>query len=78
VERRREKAAALPRKKQERKSKVWRNHDEMYDENKIDAVIISTQIFNMPLHTVQAPNAKKDIYVEKPFAWKYAWMMQGG
>ena len=40
----------------------------MYDKNEIDAVIISTADFQHALHTVQAANAKKDVYVEKPFA----------
>ena len=40
----------------------------MYDKNQIDAVIISTADFQHALHTVQAANAKKDVYVEKPFA----------
>ncbi len=46
----------------------WRNNEEMYDKNKIDAVIISTADFQHALHTVQAASAKKDAYVEKPFA----------
>ncbi len=48
--------------------KTWRNNEEMYDKNEIDAVIISTADFQHALHTVQAANAKKDVYVEKPFA----------
>ena len=47
---------------------TWRNNEEMYDKNEIDAVIISTADFQHALHTVQAANAKKDVYVEKPFA----------
>ena len=50
------------------KIKQWRNNEEMYDKNDIDAVIISTADFQHALHTVQAANAKKDAYVEKPFA----------
>lgn len=46
----------------------WRNNEEMYDKNDIDAVIISTADFQHALHTVQAANAKKDVYCEKPFA----------
>lgn len=46
----------------------WRNNEEMYDKNEIDAVIISTADFQHALHTVQAANAKKDVYCEKPFA----------
>ncbi len=47
---------------------TWRNNEEMYEKNQIDAVIISTADFQHALHTVQAANAKKDVYVEKPFA----------
>ena len=47
---------------------TWRNNEEMYDKNQIDAVIISTADFQHALHTVEAANAKKDVYVEKPFA----------
>ena len=47
---------------------TWRNNEEMYDKNEIDAVIISTADFQHALHTVEAANAKKDVYVEKPFA----------
>lgn len=50
------------------KIKQWRNNDEMYAENKIDATIVSTADFQHALHTVQAANAKKDVYCEKPFA----------
>ena len=47
---------------------TWRNNEEMYDKNQIDAVIISTADFQHALHTVEAAKAKKDVYVEKPFA----------
>ena len=40
----------------------------MYEKNEIDAVIISTADFQHALHTVEAAEAKKDVYVEKPFA----------
>ncbi|RTE54580.1 gfo/Idh/MocA family oxidoreductase [Arenibacter aquaticus] len=66
--RRRDEGAAFLKDKTGNKVKAWRNHDEMYEENKIDAVIISTPDFQHALHTVQAANAKKDVYVEKPFA----------
>ncbi|MGF1557685.1 MAG: Gfo/Idh/MocA family protein [Flavobacteriaceae bacterium] len=46
----------------------WRNNEEMYDKNDIDAAIISTADFQHALHTVEAANAKKDVYCEKPFA----------
>ncbi len=66
--RRREEGAAFLKEKTGREMKVWRNNEEMYDKNEIDAVIISTADFQHALHTVQAANAKKDAYVEKPFA----------
>jgi len=48
--------------------KAYLNNKELYDDNKIDAVIISTADFQHALHTVQAAWAGKDVYVEKPFA----------
>ncbi len=50
------------------KIKQWRNNEEMYSGDNIDAVIISTADFQHALHAVEASNAKKDAYVEKPFA----------
>ncbi len=44
------------------------NNDELYARNDIDAVIISTADFQHALHLVEAAHAKKDAYVEKPFA----------
>ena len=66
--RRRDEGVAYIKKLTDNKVKQWRNNEEMYDKNKIDAVIISTADFQHALHTVQAANAKKDAYVEKPFA----------
>ena len=66
--RRRKEGAAYIKEKTGNKVKVWRNNEEMYEANSIDAVIISTADFQHALHTVQAANAKKDAYVEKPFA----------
>ena len=66
--RRREEGAAYIKEKAGNKAKMWRNNEEMYETNSIDAVIISTADFQHALHTVQAANAKKDAYVEKPFA----------
>lgn len=66
--RRREEGAAYLLEKTGNKAKQWRNNEEMYAANKIDAVIISTADFQHALHTVEAANAKKDAYVEKPFA----------
>lgn len=46
----------------------YRNNEELYDDPDIDAVIISTADFQHALHAVQAAEAGKDAYVEKPFA----------
>ena len=45
-----------------------RNNEELYDSDKVDAVIISTADFQHALHCIQGVNAGKDVYVEKPFA----------
>jgi predicted dehydrogenase len=66
--RRRDEGKAFLEKTTGNKIETWRNNEEMYDKNQIDAVIISTADFQHALHTVQAANAKKDVYVEKPFA----------
>ena len=47
---------------------AYRNNEQLYEDNQIDAVIISTADFQHALHTVEAANARKDAYVEKPFA----------
>jgi len=44
------------------------NNDELYARKDIDAVIISTADFQHALHLAEAADAKKDAYVEKPFA----------
>ncbi|MEM9885069.1 MAG: Gfo/Idh/MocA family oxidoreductase [Bacteroidota bacterium] len=66
--RRRDEGKAYLKEKSGKKVKTWRNNEEMYDKGKVDAVIISTADFQHALHTVQAAEAKKDAYVEKPFA----------
>lgn len=66
--RRRDEGAAFVKDMTGNKIKQWRNNEEMYSDNKIDAAIISTADFQHALHTVQAANAKKDVYCEKPFA----------
>ena len=48
--------------------KAYLNNEALYYDNKIDAVIISTADFQHALHVVQAAEAGKDVYVEKPFA----------
>ncbi|HDZ07398.1 hypothetical protein LCGC14_0118930 [marine sediment metagenome] len=66
--RRRDEGSAFIKEVTGNKIKQWRNNEEMYADNKIDAAIISTADFQHALHTVQAANAKKDVYCEKPFA----------
>jgi len=66
--RRRDEGAAFIKEVTGNKIKQWRNNEEMYAENKMDAAIISTADFQHALHTVEAANAKKDVYCEKPFA----------
>jgi len=46
----------------------YRNNEELYSDKDIDAVIIATADFQHALHTVEAAEAGKDAYVEKPFA----------
>lgn len=46
----------------------YRNNDELYADKNINAVIIGTADFQHALHTVEAAQAGKDAYVEKPFA----------
>lgn len=47
---------------------AYRNTDEMYAQNKVDAVIISTADFQHALLAAEAAEHKKDVYCEKPFA----------
>jgi len=44
------------------------NNDELYNQKDLDAVIISTADFQHAIHAIEAVKAKKDAYVEKPFA----------
>jgi len=66
--RRRDEGKAYLKEKTGNTVKTWRNNEEMYEADEIDAVIISTADFQHALHTVQAAEAGKDAYVEKPFA----------
>lgn len=45
-----------------------RNNDELYALKDIDGVFISTADFQHALLAIEAVNAKKDVYCEKPFA----------
>lgn len=47
---------------------LYRNNEELYERANIDAVIIATADFQHALHTIEAMDAGKDAYVEKPFA----------
>ncbi len=47
---------------------LCRNNEELYERNDVDAVIIGTVDFQHALHTIEAVEAGKDAYVEKPFA----------
>ena len=44
------------------------NNDELYNTKDVDAVIIATSDFQHALHCIEAVKAKRDAYVEKPFA----------
>ena len=50
------------------KVKLFRNNEELYSSDNVDAVIISTADFQHARHAVEAVRAGKDAYVEKPFA----------
>ncbi len=45
-----------------------KNNDELYNLKDLDAVIVATADFQHALHCIEAVKAKKDAYVEKPFA----------
>ncbi len=65
---RREEGQALIREKTGQDIALCANNDELYSRKDIDAVIISTADFQHALHLAEAAKAKKDAYVEKPFA----------
>src|ERR1039458_4275964 len=45
-----------------------RNNDELYARKDVDAVLVATADFQHALHGVEAVNAGRDAYVEKPTA----------
>ncbi len=47
---------------------LYRNNEELYEKSNVDAVIIGTADFQHALHTIEAVEAGKDVFVEKPFA----------
>ncbi len=65
---RREEGMAFLKNKLEHDVKGCMNNDELYNIKDLDAVIISTADFQHALHAIEAVKAKKDAYVEKPFA----------
>jgi predicted dehydrogenase len=66
--RRREEGAAYIQKLSGSPVATVRNNDELYARNDVDAVLIATADFQHALHGVEAVNAGRDAYVEKPTA----------
>jgi predicted dehydrogenase len=66
--RRREEGAAYIQKLSGDAIDPVRNNDELYARKDIDAVLIATADFQHALHGVEAVNAGRDAYVEKPTA----------
>ncbi len=64
----RENGAAVIEKKSGSKVDTVRNNDELYARKDIDAVIIATADFQHARHGIEAVNAGRDAYVEKPTA----------
>jgi predicted dehydrogenase len=65
---RREDAAAFFQKEFGSTVALYRNNEEMYEQARLDAVIISTADFQHALHLIEAIQAGCDAYCEKPFA----------
>ena len=66
--RRREEGAAYIQKASGNSIAAVRNNDELYTRKDVDAVLIATADFQHALHGVEAVNAGRDAYVEKPTA----------
>ena len=67
-DRRREEGAAYIQKLSGNSIAAVRNNDELYARKDVDAVLIATADFQHALHGVEAVNAGRDAYVEKPTA----------
>ena len=65
---RREEALPWFKEKTGQDVKACVNNDELYRIKDLDAVIVSTADFQHARHCIEAVNAGKDAYVEKPFA----------
>lgn len=66
--RRRDEGAAMLTHKTGKQVASVRNNDELYARKDVDAVIIATADFQHAQHGVEAVNAGRDAYVEKPLA----------
>jgi predicted dehydrogenase len=66
--RRREEGAAYIQKLSGNPIAAVRNNDELYERKDVDAVLVATADFQHALHGVEAVNAGRDAYVEKPTA----------
>jgi predicted dehydrogenase len=66
--RRRDEGAAYVQKLSGAPIAAVRNNDELYARKDVDAVLIATADFQHALHGVEAVNAGRDAYVEKPTA----------
>jgi len=66
--RRREEGAAYVKKLSGSPVDAVRNNDELYSRKDVDAVLIATADFQHALHGIEAVDAGRDAYVEKPTA----------
>ncbi len=66
--RRREEGSAYIQKLSGKPVDTVRNNDELYARKDVDAVLVATADFQHALHGVEAVNAGRDAYVEKPTA----------
>ena len=66
--RRREEGADFIEKLCGNRPETVRNNDELYARKDVDAVIVATADFQHAFHGVEAVNAGRDAYVEKPIA----------